>query len=269
MAIGGTPDAPDAAGAHDQAMQRVAVTARLRRGAEDTARKLIDAGPPFDARDAGLTAHSVFMGNGLVIFVFEGDDVEQRLSDLAHDPARAAGFAAWAPLLTQSPQIAHEVYHWTGEETTMKKIVIATDGSPPALEAVETGIELAAEQDAQPIFVHVAPTNDVLPVVGFGMGASASVPHELVEHDRASLDQAVELAAQKGLEAKAELLRGNPAHAIVAYADSVDADLIVVGSRGHGAIAGALLGSVSSSVLRQATRPVVVVRAAARVEALA
>jgi len=250
-------------------MQRVAVIAHLRSGAEDEARKLIDAGPPFDARDAGLTAHSVFLGNGLVIFLFEGDDVEQRLSDLARDPARAAGFGVWATLLTQSPQIARETYHWNGEENTMKKIVIATDGSPPALEAVETGIELAAEHDAQPIFVHVAPTTDVLAVVNFGMAAPASVPHELDQHDRASLDEAVELAAQKGLEAKAELLRGNAAHAIVAYADSVDADLIVVGSRGHGAIAGALLGSVSSSVLRQATRPVVVVRAAARVESLA
>lgn len=145
----------------------------------------------------------------------------------------------------------------------MKTIVIATDGSPSALEAVEFGLELAAEQDAQPIFVHAAPATDVLPVVGFGMGAPPSVPHELDEHDRESLEEAVELAAQKGLEAKAELVRGNPAHAIVAYAESVDADLIVVGSRGHGTIAGALLGSVSRSVLHEAKRPVLIVRTVA------
>ena len=243
-------------------MQRVVVTAHLRDGAEADARRLVGAGPPFDAHDAGFSAHSVFVGNGLVVFLFEGDDVERRLSDLAHDPARAAGFGAWARLLAHSPHIAHEIFYWNGEENTMKKIVIATDGSAQALEAVEVGIELAAEQDAQPIFVHVAPATDVLPVVGFGMGAPASVPHELDEHDHASLEEAVELAAAQSLEAKAELLRGNTAHAIVAYADSVDADLIVVGSRGHGAIAGALLGSVSSSVLRQASRPVLVVRAA-------
>ena len=248
-------------------MQRVAVTAQLRSGVEAEARKLIHAGPPYDVRDAGFTAHSVFVGNELVVFLFEGDDVERRLSELAHDPARVAAFGAWAGLLAHSPHIAHEVYHWSGEESTMKKIVIATDGSAPALEAVEYGIELAAGEGAEPIFVHVAPATDVLPVVGFGMGAPASVPHELDVHDRASLDEAVELAAQKGLDANAELLRGTAAHAIVAYADSVDADLIVIGSRGHGAIAGALLGSVSSSVLRQARRPVLVVRAANRVTA--
>jgi nucleotide-binding universal stress UspA family protein len=155
------------------------------------------------------------------------------------------------------------VVDWNREEKTMKKIVIATDGSPSALEAVEYGLELAADQGAEPIVVHVAPDTEVLPVVGFGMGAPVSVPHELDEYDRASLDEAVEIAARHGLEAKTELLVGNAAQAIVAYADSVDADLIVVGSRGHGAIAGALLGSVSGRVLHEAKRPVLVVRAVA------
>ena len=152
----------------------------------------------------------------------------------------------------------------------MKTIVIATDDSPSAHEAVEYGLELASDQDAEPIFVHVAPSTEALAAPGSVWGAPVSVPHELDEHDREALDVAVEIAAIKGLEAKAELLTGNVADAIVAYADSVDADLIVVGSRGHGAIAGALLGSVSRSVLRDAKRPVLVVRAAAdRVAAVA
>jgi nucleotide-binding universal stress UspA family protein len=261
--IGEKPDAPDSSNTHDQVMQRVAVIAHLRDEAEAKARKLIDAGPPFDLSAAGLERHSVFVGNGLVVFLFEGDDLDRRLTKLVNDPVRAAAFGAWASVLADSPRVAHETYYWSREEPTMKTIVIATDGSPSALEAVEYGLELAAEQDAQPIFVHVAPATDVLPVVGFGMGAPASAPHELDEHDRESLEEAVELAAEKGLEAKAELVRGNPAHAIVAYAESVDADLIVVGSRGRGTIAGALLGSVSRSVLHEAKRPVLIVRTVA------
>ena len=144
----------------------------------------------------------------------------------------------------------------------MRKIVIATDGSASALEAVEYGLHLATDQGAEPIFVHVAPAKDVLPVGGF-VGGAAAVPHALDEHDRQSLDEALELAARQGVEAQAELLIGDPAHEIVAYADSIDADLIVVGSRGQGAIAGALLGSVSRDVLHESRRPVLVVRGAA------
>ena len=250
-------------------MQRIAVTVRLRAGAEAEARKVIEAGPPFDLGGAGFEQHSVYVGSDLVVFVFEGDDVERHLGELLNDRVRSAGLGAWGPVLAETPRVAHETYYWSGKENTMKTIVIATDGSPSALEAVEYGLELASDQDAEPIFVHVAPAIEVLPVTGFGMGATASVPHEPDEHDREALDAAVEIAEMRGLEAKAELLTGNAADAIVAYADSVDADLIVVGSRGHGAIAGALLGSVSRSVLHEATRPVLVVRAAAdRVESL-
>jgi nucleotide-binding universal stress UspA family protein len=250
-------------------MQRITVVAHLRDGAEAEARRLIDTGPPFDLDHAGFERHSVFVGNGVVVFLFEGDDPERRLSGLVNDPVRAAGFGAWATVLADSPRMAREAYHWNREERTMRKIVIATDGSPSALEAVEYGLELAAEQGAQPIVVHVAPATEVLPVAAYGMGAPVSVPHEPDEHDRSSLDEAVEIAARHGLEARAELLVGDAPHAIVTFADSVDADLIVVGSRGHGAIAGALLGSVSRRVLHEAKRPVLVVRtAAARVEAL-
>src|SRR6266540_7106120 len=85
-------------------------------------------------------------------------------------------------------------------------------------------------------------------------------PHELDELDRAPLEEAAEIAARRGLEAKTELLVGNPADEIVAFGDAIDADMIVVGSRGHGMVASALLGSVSRSVLHESRRPVFVVR---------
>jgi nucleotide-binding universal stress UspA family protein len=149
----------------------------------------------------------------------------------------------------------------------MKKILIATDGSPSAREAVEFGLELALEQEADAIFVHVVPAYDVLPMSG-GFGMTGALPHELTEADRAPLAEAASLADERRVDATTKLLTGDPPHEIVAYADTIDADLIVVGSRGHGAIATALLGSVSRGVLHAARRPVLVVRgAAARVEA--
>jgi nucleotide-binding universal stress UspA family protein len=146
------------------------------------------------------------------------------------------------------------------KEGTMKRILIATDGSPAALQAVELGLELAEEQHAHVTFVHVAPATDVLPVAGFAMAGPVSVPHELDEHDRKSLDEALELAEERGVPALTRLLVGGAARQIVSYADEIDADLIVIGSRGLGAFEGALLGSVSRAVLRDAKRAVLIVR---------
>jgi nucleotide-binding universal stress UspA family protein len=140
----------------------------------------------------------------------------------------------------------------------MKTILIATDGSPSSQEAVQFGLELAEEQGSELVFVHVAPAVDVLPAGGFGL--TAAVSHELSEYDWSPLNDAAALTAEHGIEARTAMLRGDAVDEIVAYADTIDADLIVVGSRGHGAIASALLGSVSRGVLHEARRPVLVVR---------
>ncbi len=143
----------------------------------------------------------------------------------------------------------------------MKRILIATDGSPAALEAVRAGLELAAEQDAQAIVVHVVPPVDIVP--GSWLAPSVPLPHQARESDRAALDAALAVATELGVHARGQLLSGDPAGEIVDYAGKVAADLIVVGSRGHGAVASALLGSVSRGVLHEARVPVLVVRAAA------
>jgi nucleotide-binding universal stress UspA family protein len=142
----------------------------------------------------------------------------------------------------------------------------AKGGSPSAQEAVDFGLELAADQGAAVTFVHVVPLLDVVPMGGFGI--TGAVQHELTEHDTELLEDVRARAEEADVTAHTRLLRGDPVDEIVAYADTVDADLIVVGSRGHGAVTSALLGSVSRGVLREARRPVLVVRgAAARHEA--
>jgi nucleotide-binding universal stress UspA family protein len=143
----------------------------------------------------------------------------------------------------------------------MKTILIATDGSPASQEAVQFGLELAEEQGAEPVFAHAAPAIDVAP--GGGFGTAVAHPHDLTEEDRRPLELAAALAAEHGVPTRTVMLRGNAVDEIVTYADTIDADLIVVGSRGHGAIASALLGSVSRGVLHEARRPVLVVRGSA------
>ena len=142
----------------------------------------------------------------------------------------------------------------------MNRILVTTDGSPSSTEAVAFGVELASEHEAELIFVHVVPTLDVVPATGFGIGGA--FPHEPSEHDHVLLEEAAAVASEHGVISTTAMLRGDTVDEIVAYADSHDVDLIVVGSRGHGAIVGALLGSVSRGVLGESKRPVLIVRAA-------
>lgn len=140
----------------------------------------------------------------------------------------------------------------------MKKMLIATDGSHAAREAMAFGLELAAVQGAEAVVVYVVPALDVVPTSAFGV--LGALPHTPTAADRAALEEAPRLAAEVRVTAQTALLAGNPVDEIVTYADSIDADLIVVGSRGHGAVTSALLGSVSQGVLHEARRPVLVYR---------
>ena len=145
----------------------------------------------------------------------------------------------------------------------MNKILVATDGSESAAQAVEFGIELAVEHQAELILVHVVPALDVVPASGFGIGGA--FPHEPSPKDRQLLEDAAVRAEEHDVVATTMLLVGDTVDEIVAYADSHDVDLIVVGSRGHGTISTALLGSVSRDILQESMRPVLVVRGGASV----
>ena len=110
--------------------------------------------------------------------------------------------------------------------------------------------------------MHVVPTLDVPPVAGFG-AIGGAFPHEVSERDRTLLDEAAAVASEHEVVSTTAMLRGDTVDEIVAYADSCGVDLIVVGSRGHGALASTLLGSVSRGILGESKRPVLIVRAAA------
>ena len=138
----------------------------------------------------------------------------------------------------------------------LKRIVIATDGSAGAGEALETGLSLARESGAVVTLVYVRAKP--LPILGDPL-YQRSLSSELLQA-RGALRDATALAEQAGVEFETEILEGNAADRVAEIARLRDADLIVVGSRGRGAFAGALLGSVSTDLVQRADRPVLVAR---------
>jgi nucleotide-binding universal stress UspA family protein len=140
----------------------------------------------------------------------------------------------------------------------MKRILAATDGSEGAAAAVAEAIEIAAGLDAWLTFVSV----EHLPPTPFGIPPYYVAPPDARSASRKIVAEAVAAAAEAGVAADGKVLRGSaqPALDIVELARRMDADLIVVGSRGHGAVASALLGSVSRSIVRHAHCPVLVAK---------
>jgi nucleotide-binding universal stress UspA family protein len=82
----------------------------------------------------------------------------------------------------------------------MKRIVIATDGSDAAGEALETGLELADEHGAHVWLVHVQSPTDVF--VGSYLGPAVTVPpqHRPTAEEDDVLQRAAAVAAERGLE---------------------------------------------------------------------
>jgi nucleotide-binding universal stress UspA family protein len=143
----------------------------------------------------------------------------------------------------------------------MEKILMATDGSASAHEAVGVGVELAAEHGAEVTFIHVFPADNY--VIAARLGPALPKPDEVdTDESEVALRQAANVADAAGVSYVLERLSGDTVDEIVTAADSMDADVIVIGSRGRGPMTSALLGSVSRGVLNESRRPVLIVRGA-------
>lgn len=143
----------------------------------------------------------------------------------------------------------------------MRALLVATDGSRAAGEALEEAVSLAGETHDEIVVITVwrALQGD------FGLTyPSAAMLDDLLEaerkHAEAALADASARAQAAGVQISTRLATGDPAEQICACAAEIDARLIAVGTRGHGSVASLLLGSVSNAIIRQAPCPVLVVR---------
>jgi len=143
------------------------------------------------------------------------------------------------------------------------RILLALDGSPSADRAQALVASLGWPAGTT---VRVVAALDVAPALWGGPWIPAiPVDADQLEEEAVGELTRVLLEAQPALEAagltvEAELLRGRPSAAVVDDARLWGPDLIVVGSRGHGPVETALLGSVSAAIVDHAACPVMVAR---------
>jgi nucleotide-binding universal stress UspA family protein len=153
-----------------------------------------------------------------------------------------------------------------------RSIVVGTDGSQPADEAVRQAIDLAsrdgarlhlvtAYHDPQIVQETTVWTNEPKGMLDTGRTEAAAPTVDLGEVAESVLKRAAGDALSKGVEVETHARKGHPAEVIIDIANQVQADLIVVGSRGLTGIQRYLLGSVSSKVSEHAPCNVMIVRA--------
>ncbi|HTP21307.1 MAG TPA: universal stress protein [Solirubrobacteraceae bacterium] len=136
-----------------------------------------------------------------------------------------------------------------------KTIVWANDGSEAAENALPLVRELAKEGSATVTIVHVVERVEGIGAVG--------IPHRADEGEvQAHLRKLAEQLTGEGIKASLEVkgdVGTRPAHAVADVARTTSADLIVMGTRGHSAIGGLIIGSVTTRLLHIAPCPVLVV----------
>ena len=148
----------------------------------------------------------------------------------------------------------------------MERIVAAVDGSVSSLKGVALAADLAKQYGAELILLTIG--RELSPVMTAELESYFRQEHvdaplsDLTSGHVESVLVGARLEAQsKGatrISTRSSI--GDPAEEIIALAKDEKADLVVVGSRGHGRIAGLVLGSVAQKVVAHASCPVLVVR---------
>jgi nucleotide-binding universal stress UspA family protein len=150
----------------------------------------------------------------------------------------------------------------------MPKILVSYDGSADAQAAIECVAQLMPGATATVLMVW-EPFIETVARTG-SLGGSFAMAGGTIQYDK--VDEAAEKAANAGAaegaeraiaagllaSPRAESLRGDVAATILEVAAEIEADVVVMGTRGRSAVKSFLLGSVSHEVVQHADRPVLV-----------
>jgi nucleotide-binding universal stress UspA family protein len=141
--------------------------------------------------------------------------------------------------------------------STWKTILVGVDGSRGSRKALTWAAAEAAEHGADLVVLHVW-ERKIMPPAGNPSVPTGEVPDE--GPDATELIQVIkeELGDDPPVLAQPRVKHGRPAEVLIE--ESAGANLLVVGTRGHGGFAGLVLGSVSQHVAAYAQCPVTVVR---------
>ncbi len=146
----------------------------------------------------------------------------------------------------------------------MKTIVAAVDFSNATLGVLEMAGSLAKAYGAQLHLLHVIEQEPTYTAYGFTPD-EYPVLHEFQEEAKRraarKLEDLLTSVAGDFPNASVHLVEDSPLHGILDYVKQANADLVVLGSHGHGVVASLLLGSVAEGMVRKAVVPTLIIPA--------
>jgi nucleotide-binding universal stress UspA family protein len=147
------------------------------------------------------------------------------------------------------------------EKSDIKKIVIPLDGSDSSFQAAEYAVKIAKLSGAKLILTHAVVSPPYVDYTTAGIGIAHYI-EEARKQAETWYAKAGEMASKEGIEYSSETLFdvASVVDTITTYAESKNANLIVIGTHGRTGLKRFLLGSVASGVVAHAKCPVLVVR---------
>jgi nucleotide-binding universal stress UspA family protein len=135
------------------------------------------------------------------------------------------------------------------------QILVCCDGSKYSEKAIRTACNLAKLHESELTLIHVIDKtrkSDIL--------AGSEYTEILRKYAKEVMENAQKITNQEGIKAKTITKEGNVANEIVKYSKESKADLIIIGSKGLGAVVKFLLGSISSKIANHSLCSVLIVK---------
>lgn len=234
-------------------------------------RQVPEARELIDRELQGLLAPARAAGVNVPLAIREGDPAAEVLAQAASMPADLivlsthgrSGFDRFAlgsvaekvlrkaacPVLIVPAQMPPASQPFSG----YRRIVCAIDFSDCALEALSYALSIARAAKATVTLVHVVEVGEDDPAIG-------SLRDAQIDAARKSLDAVVQKHGSPGASIDAVVVTGSPHRELLRVASERNADLVVMGVRGRGAVDLTLFGSTTNQVVRRATCAVLTVR---------
>jgi nucleotide-binding universal stress UspA family protein len=141
-------------------------------------------------------------------------------------------------------------------------IVVAVDASEGARRAIAFAVRLARDHTSRLHFVNVVDWVPIACEMGAAgpMLSAGAVVESLREAGELLLTEARTIATDAGIDAVTRIEEGEPAQAVLAYAQTVGATVLVMGTHGRSGLSHLMLGSVAERVIHARQLPVITVR---------